>query len=152
MPGDYLASWNHALQQQHTAEHLLEVTFPLSKDPKLLLGIIYNLSSSIHLALDALFLKEGIIPKPELNQKISDLKMKSKHYGEISSEEIKFMLKIEEIKESHQNSPVEFKRNKKLVICDKEYGMQVLTVSEVKEHLQQLKSFLNHIHIIIERK
>lgn len=152
MPSDYLTAWNNAQQQQHIARHLLEVTFPLSKDPKILLGVVYNLSSASNYALDALLLSEGILPKPELNQKISDLKLRSKHPSLLSSEEIKFLYSLQDIEKSHQKSPMEFQRDKKLVICDSNYGMKIISPSEVRSQVKQIESLLQQISVIIKRK
>jgi hypothetical protein len=151
MPGNYLTAWNNAVQQQKIAKHLLEVTFPLSKDPKLLLGVIYNLAGSVNYLLEALLLNEGILPPPELPARISKLKLSPKA-NILTPEEIKLIYLLQGIKESHQSSPVEFQRNKRWVICDKNYLMKILTIAEVKNCDLRVESLLQRLNSIIKRK
>ena len=47
MPPSSLASKEKAYQQYTIAVHLLEVTFPMTKDNKLFLGIAHNLFNSV---------------------------------------------------------------------------------------------------------
>jgi len=148
---DYLTVWNNAVQQQKIAQHLLEVTFPLSKDPKMLLGVVYNLSGSVNLLLDSLLLSEGILPPPELPSKISKLKLSPKAEL-LTSDEIKLIYLLQEIKDSHRASPMEFQRDKKLVICDKDYSMKVIALQDIKSYNQQVESLLQRLTLVIKRK
>lgn len=148
----YQTAWNNARQQQRIAAHLLEVTFPLSKDPRLLLGVIYNLCGALEYALESLLLSEGIIPGEGFQSKLTALKLKSGHGNKITLEDIKFIRLLQEIKAKHQKSLVEFQRGKNLVICNGEYQMQVLSISEIKKYLKQSEELLQRLNTIINRK
>ena len=56
-------SLDRAQQQYETAFHLLNVTFRSLQDPKLLLGVVYNLSRAVEFALDVLLAEEHITKK-----------------------------------------------------------------------------------------
>ncbi|MEK6938974.1 MAG: hypothetical protein AABX04_08100 [Nanoarchaeota archaeon] len=152
MSSDYHLAWNNAIQQQRIAAHLLEVTFPLSKDPKLLLGVIYNLCGALEYALDALLLSEGITAGEGFQSKLTALKIKSSQGSKITLEDIKFMHWLQEIKVKHKQSPMEFQRGKNLVICSAEYQMQVLSVLEIKKYLKQSEELLQRLNGVINRK
>lgn len=152
LPPNHQTAWNNALQQQKIAAHLLGVTFPLSKDPKLLLGVIYNLCGATEYALEALLLSEGIVVGEGLQSNLTALKLKSGQGSKITLEDIKFMHLLQEIKDKHKLSPMEFQRRKNLVICSKEYRLQILSVPEIKKYLQQSEELLQRLNSVINRK
>ena len=61
MPLDYIISKEKALQQYTTAEHLLQVTFPLVKDKTLFLAIIHHLVSSLENAVEAMIFYDAYL-------------------------------------------------------------------------------------------
>jgi len=131
------------IQQLQTAEHLLKVTFPLVRDPKLLIGIVHNLNSCIDYAMEDVLDKELLVPK-SLNGKIELLRKK---YNP-PPEHIEFIRKINRLISLYKESPVVFKRGNKQIICNENYDVEVLSVKEVENLISKAKEFLSHAGVL----
>ncbi len=117
MLSDYHTLLSKAWEQHRVAEHLLTVTFPLAKEPKILWGVVSSLISSLEFA-------QEMKPNPSSAPLLSELK---------------------ELWELHQNSPVEFRRKEQLIVCTKEYYCESLTEKRVEEYLKETKRILESI-------
>ncbi len=125
--------YQKALQQYKIAEHLLYSTFPLIKDPKLLMGIIHNISESLEFAVNYR------VPKNiSLNGKLALLRESQ----QISPKQVELIQKLKKIIALHQKSPVEFKRGNKQVICTEDYGLEILSIHDIKQYLNLTKEFI----------
>lgn len=128
-------AWNH----YHTADHLLNVTYPLIKDPKLLLGIITTLNNTLSCALNYFIesnYEASLLHKLHLiqQQKIT-----------LSKDSLNLIHSINDLLQHHQKSPVEFPRNNKMIICTKEYQLHTISKEDIKEMLQKTKETLNYL-------
>ena len=54
------SSLSKALDHFQTADHLFHITFPVSKDPKLLLGIVKSISNCLEYTIEAILTKEKL--------------------------------------------------------------------------------------------
>ncbi|HLD00473.1 MAG TPA: hypothetical protein VJC39_01900 [Candidatus Nanoarchaeia archaeon] len=108
---------NQAWQEFEVADHLLKVTYPLFKDPKLFRGIIINLAKSLDMAKQL-----TDVPIPLLN-------------------------KLNWIISFQKKCPVEFPRLDTLVMYDNRFQLRKLTLAEVQKYHHQtlnwLKIYLN---------
>ena len=132
-----------SLQQLKIAEHLLSITFPLVKDPKLLIGIIHNLSSCLDYALESVLPENMAVPK-SLNGKIEFLR----HNHHLPEEYVDLIRKIGRLIEFHKKSPVVFKRGEKQVICNDNYDLEVLSAKEIENLIDKTKRLISHIGVI----
>ncbi len=132
-------AWEH----YHAADHLLNVTYPLIKDPKLLLGIITTINNTLSCALNyfiqsnyeaPLLLKLHLLQ----NQKIS-----------LPKDSLSLIHTINDLLQHHEKSPVEFSRNNKMIICTKEYYLHTLSKEDIKELLKKTKETLNYLETLI---
>lgn len=128
-------SFEKALQQYRIAEHLLNTTFPLMKDSKLLMGIIHNISASLEFAVDSL------VPKNIALLSKLTLLLEARN---ISPEQIDLIKKLKSIISLHNKSPVEFKRGNKHVICTEDYGLEILSIHDIEKFLKQTETFLKY--------
>jgi len=143
-----------ALQQYDAAFHLLNVTFPLVKDPKLLLGIVHNLSQSMEAAMDAILAYERelkLIPHYHNNfqSKFNLFRYKSMKRNKTPPSHSTFMMDLRELLELHERSPMAFQRGDRFVICGKDYRMKIISTRELQKYLAQTKDFLDHMGQII---
>ena len=133
-----------ALDHFQTAEHLYHTTFPVAKDPKLLLAIVKSISNCLEYTLESILHQEKI-PSPEgLSQKINLFRPLAAKYH-LSAEDIVFMLRIQEILHFQKQSPTEFKRGNARIICSDDYGLEVISPKDIEEFLQQTKKILHLI-------
>lgn len=152
---------NRAHLQYNTAHHLLNVTLPLVKDPKLLVGIVHNLSSALEYSLDALLAYEkklNLIPEydntfnNDFNTKLTLFKQGAVLRHKIPESYFNLIHQLKQIQEIHKNCPVKFQRGNRIVMCTHDYNMHLLSHNEVKEYLKQTKEFLEITEHIISRK
>ncbi len=148
MPSDYSAYKARAQQQYDAAFHLLKVTFPLVKDPKLLLGVVHNLFASMEASMDALLAYERqlhLIPayQEDFQSKFNLFRYKCVRRNHIPVEIIVLMQELREILELHTKSPMEFQRGNNLVICDRNYLLKTISLRDLQNYLFQANQLLD---------
>ena len=131
-----------ARDHYQTADHLFHTTFPVAKDPKLLLAIVKSISNCLEYALESILLKEGVPVVEGLSKKINAVRSFATKYH-LSSSELTFMLRVHEILYHQKQSPMEFKRGDKHIICSDDYGLEVVSVRDVEICLQQTQKIMN---------
>ena len=124
-----------AIKTLKSAEHLLSTTFPLLKDPKILLGVLDNIYRAMVRGMNITIGEEGTFN--ERFHRLQDQKIESKY--------LSLLWDLHELKTMHKKSPMEFQRGSKFIICDTEYNMKTLNAKDLKEHLQKAKHFLSRL-------
>lgn len=145
-----------AKKYNHIAEHILTQTYPLVKDTKILLGVINNIYkatiTTIELILKYEREKKRIPPYHETDEsKINMFKWKIIEHYHMN---IKFLTLIEEtadIIKKHKESPVEFTRKDKFVICSEKYNLRTISVEEMKKFIKTSQIFFKEINNIIDK-
>jgi hypothetical protein len=118
------------------AEHLFKVTFPLAKDPKLLLGVIDNLAKSGEYVINCVLTKKTDSFPPDF---ISKLVMFRRFVPKAQAE---LFSKLHDLNNLHRTCPVEFRRGNTLVMCTNGYEMHTLSVPEIKQYLAIVKEII----------
>ena len=154
---EFLNSRNKAIQQYDAAFHLLNVTFPLVKDPKLLIGVLHNLSQAFEHSIEAVLSYERqlrLIPPYHNNfkSKFNLFRYKCVQRNKISPHHINLYLQLQELIELQKKCPMEFQRGNKYVLCSKDYHIKSLSIKEIKFFLQQTKEFLEKTDQILHLK
>jgi hypothetical protein len=138
------------------ADHMLIMTFPLVKDPKILLAVLSSTFSALTNATDSLVTYERVfkrIPPPQdtFESKFNVFKDQiSKRYN-INSEYIKLILEIKEILNTHKKSPIEFSRNDRFIICTENYRMKTISVEELKKYIAKTKMYITEIERLVNK-
>ncbi|PIN73466.1 hypothetical protein COV20_04550 [Candidatus Woesearchaeota archaeon CG10_big_fil_rev_8_21_14_0_10_45_16] len=145
-----------ARERYHAASHLLTVTYPLINDPKLLIGIINNITTALEAALDAILLhgrERQTIPlyNTTLLGKVACFRENLMPWQEISSKYVNLLLDLKKVEELHQKSPVEFSRRGNFIICGKEYDLTTISPKDIKEYLKLTGEFLQAMERIVPR-
>ena len=136
-----------------TADHLTYMTLPLINDNKLILTILDNINLALINGMDSILeferLYKRISPLPEnFSMRYSVFQQVSNRY-DIEPEELNLISSIKTILENHKNSPVEFSRPGKFVICSDDFRIKTISVNEIKQYLILAKSFLRKVDRII---
>jgi hypothetical protein len=139
-----------AIRSIKRADHLTYMTLPLVKDNKLILSILSNIELSLTQGMDALLEYERdykrISPLPQNFHSRYELfrdKLINK-YG-ITTMEVELIVTLKNTIEAHKNSPIEFSRPDKFVICSENYRMKSISVVEIKKYISISKGFLRKI-------
>lgn len=139
-----------------TADHMLTQTYPLLKDPKLLLGVWKNITESVKEGILAFLLYEASMKRinkiPETFRAQLTLFQRElvPKYG-LPESLMLFIFELEELIAEHKTSPVEFARKNQYVICDGEYNLKKLTPELLKKQLTKAKIFMKYIESKVNR-
>lgn len=130
------------------ADHILTQTYPLVKDPKLLLAVIQNIHDCLLLGVSAILEHERRAKRAPAYSESFESKMITftQHVVpalRIPREYIRFIHEIREIVKEHRESPVEFIRDRKFVIADNEYHLTKLSTEQLRPVLEKTKSFMS---------
>jgi hypothetical protein len=136
-----------AIQKYNAATHLLEITLPLTKDPKILIGIIHNIFKSIQILID-LLLEQNNIKVTSSQAKIAFLSQILKDNNQ-PKDTLKNIEEMKEILELHEKCPTEFSRKDKFYLANKDFRIKPVTISDTKKYL---KINQNLISLIKNRK
>ena len=138
-----------------TADHLIYVTYPLVNDIKLIVTIVDNLNKALLCGVEALLQYEylykriSFMPK-EFSDKIEVFKSYCIPKYNISRESLLLVSDIKNLVEHRKNSPIEFVRSEKFVMCTSDYKMRVLNYDKVKNFTLLTREFINKLNVILK--
>lgn len=137
------------------ADHMLTQTYPLVKDPKLLVSVIENIFLSLTNSMAALLYFEKACKNVppfhdnfESKYNLFKLKLVDKH--NISRDYIKFIEDMRDIVVAHKKSSMEFSRKGSFVMCSDSYSMKALAPNGMRAFVSKAKSFNEEINRIIK--
>jgi len=144
-----------ALKNYRIADHILNVTYPLIKDTKLLLGVTENLFLALTQAMSSILHHERLfklVPPfhDNFESKFNLLHQKRSRYN-IQQEHLDLMLELKEIILLHKKSPVEFRKKDRFIICTKNYKVKAITANQLKNYLKKTKGFLDLTNHTVSR-
>ena len=145
-----------AVQKIRVADHMLFMTYPLVKDPKLLLSIIENIFASLDYGVSSLLHHEKLFKRippfhdtfPSRFEIFKD-KMIPKY--ELSPKYVKLIKDVGSIISEHKKSPVEFARKDKFVICSPSYSLKTIDTNLVKKYIFETKVFVDNVNKIVSK-
>ena len=117
------------------ADYMLTMTYPMIKDPKLLLAVMENVFLALTNSVGSLLHYERVFKRVPPFQdtfvsKFSTFKKCSKRYN-IDETQIMMINEIKEIILQHKKSSVEFTRNDSFIICSDDYHMKTITLEKL---------------------
>ena len=138
------------------ADHMLTVTYPLVKDPKLLLAVMENLFLSLTKAMASILYYERYYKRippfhDTFESKFNMLRLKVAGMYNMRPEYIKMIEEIKSTIVEHKNAPVEFARKDIFVIYSDNYSMKTLSIKEMKEYVAKAKLFISDISNITRK-
>ncbi|MFC1753512.1 hypothetical protein ACFL96_09000 [Thermoproteota archaeon] len=151
---NYFDSLKRAKRNIHIADHMLTQTYPLVKDPKLLIAVMDNIFLSMSNAMDSLVFYERemkTIPPfhNSYESKFDILKLKLAGKHSIDKEQLMMMQDIKNMIVQHKKAPVEFARKDKFVICSEEYNLTSVSLQQMKNFINHARKFLDKVNKII---
>jgi hypothetical protein len=132
------------------ADHLLSMTYPIVKDPKLLIGVIENLYEAMDESITAILEHEKLIDHntvPEKKLELFRRKIITKH--SLDPKILDFVNELKGILDDHKKSSVEFSKKGKFVISDDKYNLKTLTAEEVKPRVSHAKKYVGTLFKLI---
>jgi hypothetical protein len=148
---------SEAHQKLKQADHMVSVTYPLLKEPKLLLSNLDNLFQGVSLAMKAVLqfersrrtlplFGEGfasqfnvfatrIVPQYDINKKY-----------------VQFIAHLKEFVDHHKKSAVEFRRKESYVMASDDYDIKALTPELIKEQIAFARAFVSEMALLIMKE
>ena len=143
---------NEANNNFQTADHLLYVTYSLLKDTKLMFSIVNNLHNATINAIAALIYYEKVYKRVnafplDIESRIKMFETElSKNYT-INQDVIKTIRELRFIIKQHIESPMEFTRKEKLIICNNDYSkMSVVDITKLKYYATNVRGLINIVN------
>jgi len=140
-------------QKIKAADHLLGNTYPLVKEPKLLVSVIGHTHDALVLAIDAALAHESL-HKQQYNSEISGLdvfRRKILPKYSLDNDCISFLSELKSILDEHKNSRMEFSKKQKYIISDNDYNLKTLTFDDTKKKLLLAKKIIQEIFSKMEK-
>ena len=143
-----------AIYHYDAAFHLLNVTLPLVKDPKLLFGVINNLNQSLEAVMDTILLYERqlkLVPNylDNFQSKFNLFRYKCVRRNKIPIKIITMMLDLRELEELQKKCPIAFQRGNKYILSTKNYQLKSISIKEIRESVSKTKEFIDYLNQII---
>jgi len=154
---DYIKSINSAKKALSTADHIVYVSYPLIKEPKLLLSAVESLYHCLKFAIDSILEFEYYYKRIPYYGNSFD----SKFYIFKTQVAVRynldrtFLLTFSELKEIldwHDRTSLELRKDDKFLIFLSDYRVKTLTPNKIKEYLNFAKAFIKKIEPIVMRK
>ncbi|MCH8329482.1 MAG: hypothetical protein IIB81_03760 [Nanoarchaeota archaeon] len=138
------------------ADHILTMTYPLVKDPHLLLSSIENLFLAFSYGMGSVLHYERIFKRvppfsDNFASKFELFRDKCAKKYDIDSEYLKIIKDLRDIIIAHKKSPMEFSRNERFVICNGDYRTRIISPNEVKSYVQKAKLFIKNVSTIVSK-
>jgi hypothetical protein len=138
------------------ADHILTQTYPLLKDPKLLLAAIENIFLAYTNSISSLLYYERLFKRIpnfqdtyESKFRIFEERCSFKYH--IKEENINIIKEIKNIIVQHRKSPIEFTREDQFVICSNDYSMKTIKYVQLKEMIINAKQFIDKVNTITSK-
>ena len=138
------------------ADHMLNVSYKLVSDPKIMLSAATSLYTAVESAMSAALEYERIFKKipmysDNFDSKYTIFSTKLNKLHEITKDDLKLVTELREISQAHKKSPVEFTRKDKFVIASDDYDLKTLEVEDIKKYISRAKFFINKMESIVNR-
>ena len=129
------------------ADHMISVTYPLLKDPKLIAAVIDKLNTSLNNTVDAILNYEYIYKRikdvpDDFKEKLAVLKEQVLKTYHLDRSIITLLNEVKEIVEFRKVSPAEFRRKEQFVVCSSGYSTKTINIKKIKEYIQDTKKFV----------
>ncbi len=138
------------------ADHMLTMTYPFVQDPKLLVAVVQNLFLALSNAMGSVLYYERVFKRipafqETFTSKLAMFQEKCIEKYNVSKEYITLMQNLRDIILAHRESPVEFSKKDKFVICSDDYQMKTITLPDIKEYVKKTKLFIQKTNSIISK-
>ena len=138
------------------ADHMLSVTYPLVKDPKLILAIMENIFLAYTNAMSAILYHDRLFKKiPAFNDTFeSKFNLFKARCVDEHKLDKSYLIDLYDIKSTileHKKSPVEFTRKDKFVICSEDYKMRTISLTELANYINKAKVFIQDMDNIVSK-
>ena len=132
------------------AEHMITRTYPLVNDPKLILAVADDIYTAVMSSMTAILVRKNQDFSDDFSSRFAVFQKIAPDYG-FTSEDMAFIKEINNIISEHEESPVEFARKDRFVICDNEYDCKSISLEDMKNYLFRARLFIEKAESALEK-
>ena len=145
-----------AFEKIKVADHMLFMTYPVVKDPKLLLGILENVYASLDYGMGAVLhhqkLFKQIPPFQESFQSRFDVfRHQVVPQLKLSHNYVKLISDVRLLLAAQKKSPITFVKKDKYVILSPKYDVKAIDVNLMKRYVFEAKLFVSNVNVIVSK-
>jgi hypothetical protein len=145
-----------AYEKIKVADHMLYMTYPLVKDPKLLLSVLENVFASLDFGVGALLHHEKLFkrvpPFQESFQSRMELfRRRVMPTYNLNPGYITLINDVRTVLSEHKKSPVSFVKKDKFIILSPSYSVKTIDVNMAKRYVFETKLFVKNIDSIVKK-
>ena len=136
-----------AKQRIDSANHMLTVSYPLVEDPKILLSVAKNLLKAAEFSIEGALHKADNVSnyKDSVDSKYNAFIQNVVPKYDIDKKHIETITNLKEIVQTHEDSSVEFKRDKKFVMADETYELRTLSKKDLQQYLRKTRNLIKEV-------
>lgn len=145
-----------AVRHLKIADHMLTQTYPLIKDPKLLIAVLENTFLSLSNAMASILHYERLFKRippfqEDFDSMFNTFKARCTRRYDINIEYITLIQNIRDLLKQHKKSPVEFARKDKFVITTESYHLRIISIDKMKEYISKAKLFIQEMNNMVSK-
>ncbi len=139
-----------ARRSLEVAEQVLIRTYPVVKDPKLILAVAGDIYSAVTSSIEAFILEKGGDLGADFRSNLAKFTRVAKDYS-FGDDDLELIGRLHDIIEAHKESPVEFPRKDRFIICDERYDCKEITLEDMKNYLFRARLFIEKSEASLEK-
>lgn len=141
-------SFQNSKKKLLAADHMINVTFNIMHDPKVLMSAINNLDQALIYAMETIlyleeYYKEIDILSDDFNSRLDIFKNQVSSRLKIDNKYSNLIKEVHSYNLKHKNSKVVFSKEESLVICDDDYNTDMINSDLAKKLVSESKNFIN---------
>ena len=138
------------------ADHMLTQTYPLVKDPKLLVAVMENLFLALTNTIASILHYERTFKRippfvDNFENKFELFKDKCVARHNLDKKYIALITDVKESVIAHRKSPVEFARKENFVICEDNYKLKTISFEQIRGYIDLTQRFLKEANAIVSK-
>ena len=145
-----------AKQNIKVADHMITMSYPMFKDPKILVSAVSSLMKASDNAISSILEYEKLFKRiplyhESIDVKINLFKQKIIPRYKLRAEHGKLLKTLQELSKAHSESAVEFPRKDKFVMCSDTYELRTLTLQDLKNLIKETKILVDDAYKVTSK-
>lgn len=145
-----------AKQNIKVADHMITMSYPMFKDPKILVSAINSLMKAAENSMTSMLEYEKLFKRiPAYHEstevKFDLFKKKVVPKYDLTKNHIKVIKTLIDLTNAHRNSSMEFPRRDKFVMCSDTYEMRTIKISDLKSLITDVKLLVDDAYQVTQK-
>lgn len=138
------------------ADHMITMSYPMFRDPKILVSAVKNLYQATDNAVSSMLEYEKLFKRISVFHDSFDVKMnlfkqKLLPFYKLDNKYVKLFSTLQDLVRAHKESAVEFPRNDTFVMCSDTYEMRTISVKELKILVKETKDLVDDAYKVTSK-